>query len=335
MNIPLLRVRDLRVDFSVYEGEAHVLNGVDLYLERGEAIALVGETGCGKSVTAKAILGLLPVPPSRVVGGAIEFKGRDLLKLSRREMQGIRGRGISLVSQDPMTSLNPVFTVGEQLVDNVLWQGEQGVGLWKYIRKGFDRPGRAKARALAIEMLDRVRIPQPERTVDRYPVELSGGMRQRVLIALALIGRPELLIADEPGTALDVSIQDQILQLLNEIIHTQGTSVIFITHNLGVARAVSRRIYVMYAGEVVETGETTEVFREQLHPYTRGLLRSIPRLTGGMGDGIDGRIPDFTRPPAGCRFCDRCDSRLDRCRAERPPMVEVGPGRLVACHLYG
>lgn len=335
MNAPLLRVRDLRVNFSVYEGEARVLNGVDLYLDRGEAIALVGETGCGKSVTAKAILGLLPVPPARVVGGAIEFKGRDLLRLSTREMQSIRGRGISMVLQDPMTSLNPVFTVGQQLVDNVLWQGQQGVGLWKYFRKGFDRAARAGARARAIEMLDRVRIPQPERTFDRYPVELSGGMRQRVLIALALIGGPELLIADEPGTALDVSIQDQILQLLNELIHTQGTSVIFITHNLGVARAMSRRIYVMYAGEVVETGETAAVFRDQLHPYTRGLLRSIPRLTGEMGEGIDGRIPDFTRPPAGCRFYDRCDSRRERCGVERPPMIEVGPGRLVACHLYG
>jgi peptide/nickel transport system ATP-binding protein len=321
---PLLAVEDLVVHFRLYEGVARVLNGVTLTIARAESVALVGETGCGKSLTARAILGLLP--PAARVSGRILFGGRDLLSLPEHALQAIRGRQIALVFQDPGTALNPVFTVGEQLLDVAAWQGAPRARL-------FGRPN-GELRRRCLEMLRVVRIPDPEGIWHRYPVELSGGMRQRVQIALALLGRPRLLIADELGSALDVSIQDQILTELADLVRTRGLSVLYITHNLGVARTVSDRICVMYAGEIVEVAPTADLFTRPLHPYTQGLLASVPRLDGRIGEGIEGRIPDYTAPPPACRFAPRCPFRMEVCDRRRPPLVEVSPGRRVACHLY-
>ncbi|MDQ7849049.1 MAG: ABC transporter ATP-binding protein [Armatimonadota bacterium] len=320
---PLLEVRDLVIDFHLFEGRARVINGVDLTIGRGESVALVGETGCGKSITARAILGLLP-PNARVAAGRIIFAGRPLLGLREEELRQIRGRRIAMIFQDPSTALNPVFTVGEQLLDVLRYR--DGTAPARHLR--------GEARARCLEMLRLVRIPDPAGTLQRYPAELSGGMRQRVLIALALIQEPELVIADEPGTALDVSIQDQILQELRELVRTREVSMLYITHNLGVARMVSDRIYVMYAGEIVEAAATRDLFARQLHPYAQGLLAAIPRLTGSIGEGIEGRIPDYVAPPPACRFEPRCPFRMPVCREIRPRLVQVVPGRWVACHLH-
>jgi peptide/nickel transport system ATP-binding protein len=326
---PLLEIRNLSIHFHTYEGRARVINGIELVIGKGESVALVGETGCGKSITAKAILGLLP-PNAEVVSGRILFQGQDLLRLKEEELRRIRGRHIAMIFQDPSTALNPVFTVGEQLMDVLIYRDTRGLG------RGKDGAVRRHSalRQRCLEMLQLVRIPDPEATMARYPNELSGGMRQRVLIALALLQGPELVIADEIGTALDVSIQDQILQELKELVRTQGTSVLYITHNLGVARMVSDRVYVMYAGEVVEVAPTDTLFRRQLHPYAQGLLAAVPRLTGAIGEGIEGRIPDYVAPPPACRFEPRCPYRMPICSEVRPPLVEVEAGRWVACHLY-
>ncbi len=325
MDRPLLEVKALGIHLLTYEGRARTINGVDLSIARGESVALVGETGCGKSVTAKAIMGLLP-PNAEVVSGSVSFKGRDLLRLPEPEIRAIRGRQIAMVFQDPSTALNPVFTVGEQLGDVIVWQGAA---------RAYPRRRGGDIRARSIELLRLVRIPDPEGMLNRYPVELSGGMRQRVLIALALAGRPELLIADELGTALDVSVQDQILGELTELVRSQGLSVLYITHNLGVARMVSGRIYVMYGGEIAEVAPTAAMFRRQHHPYSQGLLAAVPRLTGTIGSGIEGRIPDYIAPPPGCRFAPRCFARMEVCDRQPPPVVEIEPGRKVACYLYG
>lgn len=323
----ILDVRRLTIHFHTFEGRARVINGVDLTVGRGESVALVGETGCGKSMTARAILGLLP-SNAEVVCGEIWFKGRNLLTLAEREWRTIRGNQIAMIFQDPSTALNPVFAVGEQLLDVLVWQH----------RQDRSRPSGSDLQAYrkrCLEVLRLVRIPDPEATMARYPIELSGGMRQRVLIALALIKEPELLIADELGTALDVSIQDQILEELRDLVRRQGTSVLYITHNLGVARMVSDRVYVMYAGEIAEVAPTRTMFERQLHPYAQGLLAAIPRLSGTIGEGIEGRIPDYVAPPPGCRFEPRCPHRMAVCRQVRPSLLDVEPERRVACHLYG
>jgi len=320
-----LVVEDLVIHFHLYEGRARVINGISLSIHRGESVALVGETGCGKSITAKAILGLLP-PNAEIISGHILFQGRDLRSAPENELQKIRGRKIAMIFQDPGTALNPVFTVGEQLMDVASWQGAD--------RAAIVRRRRGDLRGRCLEMLRLVRIPDPESTFRRYPVELSGGMRQRVLIALALLGNPELLIADELGTALDVSIQDQILEELRELVRTRGLAVLYITHNLGVARMVSDRIYVMYGGEIAEVASTAAMFSRQLHPYSQGLLAAVPRLTGSIGDGIEGRIPDYIAPPPACRFAPRCSFRMAICDQQRPQLAEAELGRSVACHLY-
>jgi oligopeptide/dipeptide ABC transporter ATP-binding protein len=331
MSETLLEVKDLKVNFGTYEGTAQVINGVSIKVGKGEVVSLVGESGCGKSVTVRSMLGLVSSPPAQFVNGDIQFEGKSLLNLSEKEWQNIRGKGISMIFQDPMTSLNPVFTIGEQMMDVYMWQGKKR-SLFESSKKKKDL--RNEARVRSIEILKKMRIPDPEAMLERYPVELSGGMRQRILIALALMHTPKLLIADEPGTALDVSVQDQILQELKRLVKSEGISMIFITHNLGVARMISNRIYVMYAGEVVEESETDRLFKEQYHPYTKGLLSSIPKLNGEMGDGIDGRIPDFVNPPAGCRFFDRCPERLSECQSVPPELNRLDDGRHVSCHLY-
>jgi peptide/nickel transport system ATP-binding protein len=317
---PLLDIRDLRVEFGGYRGAARVLNGVNLTVGRGEKVGLVGETGCGKSLTVRAVLGLLRPPRARV-RGEIWFAGRDLLALPPGELRAIRGRRIAMIFQDPMAALNPVFTIGEQLLDVV-------------VRNRRGRTAARDVRARAHAILKEVALPDPERIMRAYPVQLSGGMRQRVLIAMALVNEPDLIIADEPGTALDVTIQEQILLLMRSLVEAKGISVLLITHNLGVVRETTDRVYVMYAGGIVETAPTDELFRAPRHPYTQGLLASIPKLTGeGMPRGIDGMIPDYLRPPAGCRFAPRCPFAQARCH-QPPPWVTVAAGHHVACVLY-
>lgn len=329
MSKVLLSIEDLKVHFTSYEGTAKIINGVNIHLNEGEVISIVGESGCGKSVTVRSILGLVPTPPAKYVGGEIIFENRNILKFTKDEMQKMRGQDISMIFQDPMTALNPVFTIGEQLMDVYMWKGKK-----RNILSRVNKKLKQEAYSRAIEVLEKMRIPDPAAIMKRYPVELSGGMRQRIVIAMALMHTPKLLIADEPGTALDVSVQDQILVELKRLVKEEGISMIFITHNLGVARIISDRVYVMYAGEVVEEGDAKTIFEESYHPYTNGLLASIPKLDGSMGEGIDGRIPNFLNAPVGCRFYERCTERKSVCKDTRPDLIGLLKNRKVACHLY-
>lgn len=331
---PLLTISDLHVSFESFDGVADVIDGVNLAIGRGEVVTIAGETGCGKSVTMKAILGLLQQPPARI-NGKITFDGTNLLDLSRKKLDALKGRRMSLVFQDPMSSLNPVFTIGEQLTDTAQFGGRSRTSALSFLRQKYLGDKRARARERVLEMLREVQMPDPEGIMDRYPTQLSGGMRQRALIAQALLNEPDLLIADEIGTALDVTIHDQILDLLEELIDEHDLSVLMITHNLGVARQVSDRIYVMYGGRIVETAPTDELFDAPKHPYTQGLIASIPRLTGEtMARGIDGSVPEYLDPPRGCRFHPRCPYAHERCQIDRPSMYETGPQAGVECVLY-
>jgi len=330
MDDPLLEVRNLHVHFETYEGTAEVINGIDFTIDRGETAALVGETGCGKSVTVKTIMGLLPA--ARVPEGEIYFDGTDLLDLSEKQRKAYRGKRIGMIMQDPMTALNPVFTVGEQMMDALKWEPGEEVGLTKYLWKKFE--DHSDLRERCIDMLDQVQISSPERIFDSYPSELSGGMAQRILIAMALLKEPELLIADEPGTALDVTTEAKILNLLNDLVEEHGTSVLYITHDLGVARKVSEAVNVMYAGELVEQAPTGEIFENPQHPYTRGLLTSIPTLSRGMGAGIPGNLPDYVGPPTGCRFAERCEYAQPECEEVYPYPRWTEDDHAVACHLW-
>lgn len=322
MREPLLVVEDLYVEFKVYEGRLRVLNGVHMTVRPGEKVGLVGEAGCGKTTTMKCVLRILPSPPGRITAGQISFHGRDVLRMPLKEIQRVRGRGGSMIFQDPTAALNPVFTVGDQLM-TVIKYGSR------------DSLSRKEIRERAIAALREVQLPDPERILACYPVQLSGGMRQRVCIAMALSTEPELLIADEPTTSLDVTIQDQILRLLHALVEQHGTSVIFITHSLGVVREMANRVYVMYAGNIVEGAETEELFANPLHPYTVGLMNAVPKLTGGgIASGITGRIPDYLNPPSGCRFHPRCARAMPECQREQPSFVEVGEDHEVACFLY-
>lgn len=329
----LLQVENLRLSFHTTEGVSHVLNGVSLEVREGESVGLVGETGCGKSVTLRAILGLLTMPPAQIDAGRILFRGQNLLEMPPQERRRLRGRAMAFIPQEPLGSLNPVFSVGEQLIELIRWQGRDGLNPVSYLRGRYDAETR-RAREKAIELLRRVQIADPERVLRAYPVQLSGGMAQRVLIAMALAGRPALLLADEPGTALDVTTQHTILELLRERIAAEGLSLLYVTHNLGVAREMTERTYVMYAGDVVETAHTEDLFTAPRHPYTQGLLRSVPRLTGGQVEGIEGIIPDYSNPPSGCRFHPRCPHAIPICRQEKPRMVNISPEHQVRCVLY-
>lgn len=331
---PILTVNDLHVGFDSFDGFADVIDGVNLSVGKGEVVTVAGETGCGKSVTMKAILRLLNEPPAHV-DGDIVFDGTDIRALPKEEFNQLKGRRMSLIFQDPMSSLNPTFTVGEQLIDTAQFGGQSETGIFEYARRKHIGDERAQARERAIEMLKEVKMPDPENVMQSYPTQLSGGMCQRVLIAQALLNDPDLLIADEIGTALDVTIHDQILNLLGELIEKHDLSVLMITHNLGVARQVSDRIYVMYGGRIVETAPTAELFDEPKHPYSQGLIASIPQLTGEpMAEGIDGSIPEYLDPPSGCRFHPRCPYAHEDCRTSRPAMLELSAQSGVECVLH-
>ena len=321
----LLEIRDLHVGFRIFEGHLNVLNGVHLTVETGERVGLVGETGCGKTTTVKSILRVLPVPPARVTNGKINYRGGDVLALRRREMQALRRHELTAIFQDPLLSLNPVFTIGTQLRDIVK---DSAIGRGR-------RLSRREIDARCVEALRETGMPDPERIMTNYPIQLSGGMRQRVCIAEALSTNAALLLADEPTTNLDVTIQDQILRKLDELVEEKGASVVMITHSMGVVRDLTQRVNIMYAGSIVETGETKELLENPMHPYTQGLMSSVPKLTGeGVSEGIPGRIPNYLDPPSGCRFHPRCQHRMEICGSESPPLFETSNGHRAACYLY-
>ncbi|QTX31959.1 ABC transporter ATP-binding protein [Aminithiophilus ramosus] len=316
----LLEIKGLKTCFDTDRGVVRAVDGVSFSIKPGRTLGVVGESGCGKSVTALSILRLLPKPVGRIAAGSIRLRDRDLLALSEREMRSVRGNDISMIFQEPMTSLNPVFTVGDQIAEPLMLHQQMNR------RRAMDR---------AVEMLQVVGIPNAERRVAEYPHQLSGGQRQRAMIAMALACRPALLIADEPTTALDVTVQAQILDLMNDLKDRFGSSVMLITHALGVIAETAQRVVVMYAGRVVEEADVEPLFAEPLHPYTQGLLRSIPRLDCDRErlDVIPGVVPNPLEFPPGCRFHNRCDKAFDRCRREEPPLYLLG-GRSVRCWLY-
>jgi oligopeptide/dipeptide ABC transporter ATP-binding protein len=313
----LLSVQDLIVRFRTHEGTIHAVNGVTFELDEGETLGIVGESGCGKSVTSLAIMRLLPKPAGHIEGGRVRFDGQDLLAYSESEMRDLRGREIAMIFQDPMTSLNPVLTVEEQMVETI---------------QAHRKVSKTDARAKAIDLLATVGIPQPETRLKAYPHQFSGGMRQRVMIAMALALAPKLLIADEPTTALDVTIQAQVLELLKRLTDETGTAAILITHDLGVVAGMTQRINVMYAGFIVESATTAELFAKPAHPYTVGLLHSVPRLDAVEGSElipIEGTPPDQRQAPLGCPFAPRCAWRLPTCWESNPPLAPVGIGESV------
>jgi len=320
--VPLLRVANLKTHFHTRDGVVRAVDGVSFDVQPGETLAIVGESGCGKSVTSMSILRLLPMPPARFVDGRVEFEGRNLLDLAEPEMRRIRGNAIAMIFQEPMTSLNPVLTIGRQISEALV------------LHRGLSQ---ADALARATEMLRKVHIPEPERRVKQYPHELSGGMRQRVMIAMALACGPRLLIADEPTTALDVTIQAQILELMRELRDDTGASIILITHDLGVVAEMAHRVVVMYAGHKVEEAPVERLFARPRHPYTRGLLGSMPRLgdsvetTGKRLTEIAGLVPSLKEAIPGCLFAPRCPDASERCRADVPPLEELAPGHWTAC----
>jgi peptide/nickel transport system ATP-binding protein len=315
---PLLEIEDLRTWFFTSDGVVRAVDGVSYSVAPGETLAVVGESGCGKSVTAMSVLRLLPSPPARIVSGAIRFEGRDLLTASEAEMRKIRGNEISMIFQEPMTSLNPVFTVGRQIAETL--ELHQGLSA-------------ADAQARAVEMLELVRIPEAKRRADEYPHQLSGGMRQRVMIAMALACKPKLLIADEPTTALDVTIQAQILELMLDLKEKVGAAIVLITHDLGVVAETAQRVVVMYAGRKVEEATVADLFARPMHPYTRGLMGSIPRLAGGAKrlTEIPGIVPRLNQPIIGCAFAERCAFVTERCRKEAPTFEAKAPAHFAAC----
>jgi peptide/nickel transport system ATP-binding protein len=321
--MPLLDIRGLKTHFKTDDGWLHAVDGVDIAIERGETVGVVGESGCGKSVTAKTVMKLIDMPPGKIVAGQVLWEGRDLVPLSQQQMQSIRAKEIAIIFQEPMTSLNPVYPVGDQIAESVrLHEGASR-------REAMDR---------AIEMLRLVRIPTPERRIKDYPHQFSGGMRQRVMIAIALACNPKLLIADEPTTALDVTIQAQILDLVQELKDRLGMSVMLITHAMGVVAEVAQRVVVMYAGKVVEEASVTELFAHPRHPYTQGLIRSIPRIDTAAThkvrlEAIPGTVPKLIDPAEGCRFAARCRHAMPQCLAATPPLRVVAPGHKVACIL--
>jgi oligopeptide/dipeptide ABC transporter ATP-binding protein len=315
----LLEIRDLRTHFHVSEGTVRAVDGVSFDIKEGETAALVGESGCGKTMTALSIMRLVPKPQGSIVGGEISFQGRDLLKLSEAEMRETRGSEIAMIFQEPMTSLNPVLTIGRQITETLEAHGQVS---------------QSTAEARALELLRLVGIPDPDRRLSDYPHQLSGGMRQRVMIAIALSCNPKLILADEPTTALDVTIQAQILELMRDLSQKFGVALLIITHNLGVVARYADRVHVMYAGKVIESGTAREIYSDPRHPYTLGLLRSVPRLDQPRKarlDPIEGQPPDLWNLPAGCSFFPRCKFSVERCEHEVPPLRDIGSGHQSAC----
>ncbi|MDP2969371.1 MAG: ABC transporter ATP-binding protein [Deltaproteobacteria bacterium] len=318
MKNPLLEVRSLTTRFFTEDGVVRAVENVSFEIFPGEILSLVGESGCGKSVTGLSLLRLIPIPPGKIVSGELLFDGRDLMELEEKEMERVRGNDISMIFQEPMTSLNPVFTIGNQIMEAI------------QLHQNLDKK---EARKKAIEMLGRVRIPSPEVRIDSYPHQLSGGMRQRAMIAMALSCQPKLLIADEPTTALDVTIQAQVLRLLKEIQGEMGMAVMLITHDLGVVAEIADRVAVMYAGRIVETGPIEAIFGEMRHPYTKGLWESIPQLKEKRRrlNAITGQVPDPMNLPAGCKFHPRCYLMIDDCKKEEPPLYLVNGKHFSRC----
>ena len=321
--MPLLEIKGLKTHFKTDDGWLHAVDGVDMHIDAGETLGVVGESGCGKSVTAKTVMKLIDMPPGKIVAGQVLWRGRDLVPLSPHEMQKIRAKEIAIIFQEPMTSLNPVYTVGEQIAESVR------------LHEGLSR---SEAMNRAVEMLRLVRIPTPERRIRDYPHQFSGGMRQRVMIAIALACNPKLLIADEPTTALDVTIQAQILDLMGELKDRLGMAVMLITHAMGVVAETAQRVVVMYAGKVVEEAPVEQLFARPRHPYTQGLIRSIPRIDMAAThkvrlEAIPGTVPKLIEPAEGCRFAGRCKFVMAQCRTATPPLREVAPGHKVACIL--
>jgi peptide/nickel transport system ATP-binding protein len=320
----MLEIKGLKIHFGTEEGVLRAVDGVDLGIDTGETLGVVGESGCGKSVTALTVMRLLPMPPGRIAGGEIRWRGRDLVAAGEEAVRELRAKEIAMIFQEPMTSLNPVYTVGDQIAEVV---------------RLHDNPNRRAALKRAVEMLRLVQIPNPERRVNDYPHQFSGGMRQRVMIAMALSCKPKLLIADEPTTALDVTIQAQILDLMAELKDEMGMAVMLITHAMGVVAETAQRVVVMYAGKVVEEAPVAALFRSPLHPYTSGLIRSIPRLDLAAKkkqrlETIAGAVPRLIDPAPGCRFAARCTFARDECLHATPPLLEVAPGHKVACVLH-
>ena len=319
---PLLEVEGLKTYFTLEKGTVKALDGISFAIASGETLGVVGESGCGKSMTAMSIMRQVPDPPGRIVGGDIRFRGESLLHKSKAEMRKIRGGKIAMIFQEPMTSLNPVMTVGRQITETL---------------RIHQRLTREQAKARAIEMLERVRMPLPEKRFGEYPHQLSGGMRQRVMIAMALSCNPDLLICDEPTTALDVTVQAQILRLINEIKSGMNMAVMLITHDLGVISQVADRVIIMYAGKIVECGATRDILRSPLHPYTLALLRSVPRIAGDDGAElymIPGMVPDLSQPHKGCLFAPRCGQAMPQCFASMPALCHTPQGQ-VRCFLHG
>jgi peptide/nickel transport system ATP-binding protein len=322
LNDILLEIQNLKTYFFMEEGVARAVDGMDLAMRRGSTLGLIGESGCGKSVTAFSILQLVPSPPGRITEGKILFEGEDLLQKSPSEIRTIRGNEISMIFQEPMTSLNPVYSIGNQVMESFM---------------AHEKMSKKGARKKAVEMLAMVGIPSPEKRAEDYPHQLSGGMRQRGMIAMALACHPKLLIADEPTTALDVTIQAQILRLINDLKEKIGMSVMMITHDLGVIAEVSDEVVVAYAGKAVEYADVVTLFKKSAHPYTQGLQNSIPRLIDKRGkrlEAIAGMVPNPLDFPNGCRFHPRCQYTMQRCKSEEPPLYRIEPNHLVRCFLY-
>ncbi len=318
----LVSIEDLHIWFRIFRGNLKVLNGVNLTVRSGEKLSIVGETGCGKTTTVRSILRILP-RQARLKKGKVLFQGKDVHEMTPAALHVLRGKNASMIFQDPTAALNPVFTVGEQLKEVIRFSGD------------YETATDGEMREAAIKALVEVALPDPERILMNYPFQLSGGMRQRVCIAMALATQRDLIIADEPTTNLDVTIQDQVLKLLKELVEKRGNSLILITHSLGVARETADRVYVMYAGSMVETANTEDLFANPLHPYTKALMSCVPKLTGGgVTEGIPGRIPDYLNPPEGCRFEPRCLFSQERCREEKPEFALAGKDHSVACFLY-
>lgn len=321
MSQPILELKDLKIYFFSENGEVPAVDGVSFYINKGEILGVVGESGCGKSVTSLGVMGLIPSPPGKIVGGEILFNGKDLVVASEKQKRAIRGNEISMIFQEPMTSLNPVYTIGNQICEAI------------QIHK---RVSRKKAREIAVNVIKEVGIPRADEILDEYPHQLSGGMRQRIMIAMAMVCKPKLLIADEPTTALDVTIQAQILDLMRKLNRESDTAIMMITHDLGVVAEACHRIVVMYAGKIVEAGDVRTIIKNPKHPYTRGLIRSLPKLEGKEERlySIPGNVPKPGSIKAGCSFAPRCDQVTDICYANSPLLIEVEDGHDCRCFLY-